>query len=96
MKNKRLRNYPDRKQTDTQPIRDKEEIARNPDNKIDQDFNGYPHGPAKDETIKPRTTAQKETADVDNKDGEKRTPKRRKTVTDEQQSDGSAKAFDDK
>lgn len=70
------------------PIQHKEEIARHPDNKIDQDFNGYPHGPAKDETIKPQTAEEKETAGIDKKDGEKR--------TDEQESDGSANAFEGK
>jgi hypothetical protein len=72
----------------------KEEIAQHPDNKIDQDFKGYPHGPAKDETINPKTEKEKKTADFDNKDGEKRVYK--KNETDEQDSDGSANAFDDK
>jgi len=70
------------------PIREKEEIKNNPDNKIDQDFNGYPSGPAKDEVIHPTTKTEKKTADINNKDGEKR--------IDEQESDGSANAFDDK
>lgn len=82
--------------TGNKPIRNKEDVRKNPDNKIDQDFEGYPAGPAKDETINPRTASEKETADVDNKDGEKRTPKRRGESTDEQESDGSANAFDDK
>lgn len=76
------------------PIRDKEEIKQNPDNKIDQDFKGYPSGAATDETIKPETKQEKQTADLDNKDGEKRIYK--KSETDEQDSDGSANAFDDK
>jgi hypothetical protein len=79
----------------TSPIRKKEEIRKNPDNKIDEDFKGYPNGPAKDETIHPKTKEEKETADTDNKDGEKRSYKKR-AVTDEQDSDGSANAFDDK
>ena len=95
MKSTRLRNYLNDKQP-TKPMQNKEEIAQHPDNKIDQDFKGYPHGTASDETIKPETATQKETADLDNKDGEKRTPQRRKEVTDEQQSDGSANAFEDK
>lgn len=81
--------------TGGKPLRNKEDIRKNPDHKIDEDFEGYPHGPARDETIKPRTAEQKETADLDNKDGEKRTPERREE-TDEQDSDGSANAFDDK
>jgi hypothetical protein len=80
--------------SETNPIKQKEEIKQNPDNKIDQDFNGYPSGPAKDETINPKSDEEKKTADLKNKDGEKRTYK--KNETDEQDSDGSAKAFDDK
>lgn len=78
----------------TKPIIEKEEIKQNPDNKIDQDFKGYPSGPAKDETINPKTEEEKKTADLENKDGEKRVYN--KTDTDEQDSDGSANAFDDK
>jgi hypothetical protein len=54
------------------PITKKEEIRQNPDNKIDEDFKGYPHGMAKDEIIKPETVEEKKVADLDNKDGEKR------------------------
>jgi hypothetical protein len=79
---------------DTDPIKHKEEIKQNPDNKIDQDFKGYPSGPAKDETINPKTEEDKRIADLKNKDGEKRIYK--KNETDEQDSDGSANAFDDK
>ena len=78
----------------TDPIRKKEEVRKNPDNKIDQDFKGYPDGPAKNETIKPKTNQQKDVADTDNKDGEKRIY--RKDETDEQDSDGSANAFEEK
>jgi hypothetical protein len=80
------------------PIKHKEEIKRNPDHRIDEDFEGYPSGPAKDETINPKTNEQKETADIDNKDGEKKIYKKhdRKAVSDEQDSDGSANAFEDK
>ena len=76
------------------PIRNKEDVKQNPDNKIDQDFQGYPHGPAKDETINPKTKEERKVADIDNKDGEKRDYK--KNATDEQDSDGSANAFEDK
>lgn len=79
----------------TEPMRKKDEIHKNPDHKIDEDFKGYPYGPAKDETIKPETKEQKETADLDNKDGEKRNRSTKKGI-DEQESDGSANAFDDK
>ena len=76
---------------------DKEEIAKNPDRKIDQDFEGYPHGPAQDKTINPQSSEDEKTADLGNKDGEKRIihPDER-TGLDEQESDGSANAFEDK
>lgn len=61
----------------SKPISKKEEIKHNPDNKIDQDFNGYPAGPAKDETINPQTEVEKKTADLGNKDGEKRIYKKK-------------------
>lgn len=79
------------------PLSKKEDIAQNPDNKIDQDFEGYPHGPAKDETIKPQTKEQEEMAGIDTKDGEKmnRRPEERESI-DEQDSDGSANAFENK
>lgn len=76
------------------PIRKKEDIRRNPDPKIDEDFEGYPSGPAKDETINPRTKEERKVADTDNKDGEKRIYK--KDETDDQDSDGSANAFEGK
>ena len=79
------------------PLRDKDEIQRNPDNKIDQDFEGYPQGPAKDETIRPRTETEEQAAGMNKKDGEKRDikPGDRHSL-DEQQSDGSANAFEEK
>ena len=60
------------------PITKKEEIRENPDNKIDEDFKGYPHGNAKEEIIKPETEEEKKIADIDNKDGEKRTYRKNK------------------
>ena len=62
----------------TKPITKKEEVRDNPDNKIDEDFKGYPHGNAKEEIIKPETEEEKKIADIDNKDGEKRTYKKNK------------------
>jgi hypothetical protein len=46
------------------PIKTREEVQDNPDKHIDQDFEGYPHHPAKDETINPKTETQKKTADM--------------------------------
>ena len=60
------------------PITKKEEVRENPDNKIDEDFKGYPHGNATDEIIKPETEEEKQIADIDNKDGEKRVYKKNK------------------
>ena len=60
------------------PITKKEEVKENPDNKIDEDFKGYPHGHAKEQIIKPETDEEKKIADVDNKDGEKRIYKKNK------------------
>ena len=58
------------------PITKKEEVRQNPDNKIDEDFKGYPHGHASDKIIKPETDEEKKIADVRNKDGEKRVYKK--------------------
>ena len=87
-----------KKSKHTEPIRKREEISKNPDHKIDEDFKGYPDGTAKDETIRPGTKQEKKTADIDHKDGEKKFGKHTKktAVIDEQESDGSAQAFEDK
>lgn len=79
------------------PIRDKEEIPQNPDKKIDQDFDGFPGGTSTEQTIKPETPEEEKTADLEHKDGEKRIikPDQRKGL-DEQNSDGSANAFEGK
>lgn len=82
---------------ESKAITRKDEIAQNPDPKIDEDFKGYPTGPAKDNTINPATPEEERAADLDKKDGEKRIipPGGRESV-DEQESDGSANAFEDK
>ena len=79
------------------PMRDKEDIPGHPDPKIDQDFEGYPAGPATDDTIKPKTKNDHKTADTGKRDGEKINirPEERKSL-DEQDSDGSANAFEGK
>lgn len=74
-----------------QPIK-KMDISKNPDNKIDQDFPNFPHYPGKEEIINPKTKEHEETADLDNKDGEKREYQQGKV--DEGASDGSANAFE--
>lgn len=91
MKSKRLRQYLQQKaDATTKPIDKKEEVAKHPDAKIDQDFPGFPHGQAKKELIKPETDAEHETAATDTTDGDKMMGK------DEQESDGSANAFEGK
>jgi hypothetical protein len=79
------------------PITRKDEIRQNPDPKIDQDFKGYPDGPATDETIHPENRAEEKIAGLNKKDGEKQviTPQERKPL-DEQDSNGSANAFEGK
>ena len=70
MKKKRARQYLQQKRKNTNPLK-KEDIQRNPDNHIDQDYPGFPHAPAKEEIIHPKTKTEKKTAAVHHKDGEK-------------------------
>ncbi len=51
----------------TQPIKKKEDVAKNPDKKIDEDFKGFPHGQASEKIIKPITKTEKKTARIDEK-----------------------------
>ncbi len=80
---------------------EKESIQNNPDMHIDQDFKGYPHGTASEEVINPKTKQEKKVAATDTKDGEKiidpQNKKKNKLTaseTDEENTDGSANAFD--
>ena len=95
MKNKRLRKYLEAKNAKNRPIRQKEEIKGNPDNKTDEDFKGYPNGRIKDEPLKPKTKEQRKVAGINDKEDKKRNTKK-KNIIDEQESNGSANAFDDK
>jgi len=63
-------------------------VVHSADNKIDQDFKGFPRGHASEKIIKPETETEKRTADVDNKDGEKINYEAGEIA-----SDGSAGAF---
>jgi hypothetical protein len=82
----------------TQPIR-KEDIQKNPDKHIDQDFKGYPHPPAADENIRPITKTEKLNAGVIKKEAPKKKTSQKAELrkeledTDEQDSDGSGGAF---
>lgn len=56
----------------------KKDIQQNPDNRIDQDFPGYPHAPGQERIIRPENATEKKNSDIDNKDGEKRKYNKRK------------------
>ncbi len=72
MKSKRLHKYLQQKAAaKNQPITDKQAIQESPDKHIDQDFEGYPHGSAKEEMINPKTKQEKKVAAFNIKDGEK-------------------------
>lgn len=73
------------------PIKEHEEVADNPDNKIDQDFKGFPHGTASEKLINPESEEDKKVAAVNTTDGEK--INKDNGNTDEQESDGSGGAF---
>jgi len=81
-----------------QPLK-KDDIQKNPDKHIDQDFEGYPHNPAKENIIRPGNKTEKLNADLikNPSPGTKPTKKSvlRKELddVDEQQSDGSGGAF---
>ena len=79
------------------PMQGEDDVRRNPDGKIDQDHKGFPDGPANQKTIKPQSSNEEKTADTETRDGEKINirPEERKSL-DEQDSDGSANAFEDK
>ena len=66
MKDRRFAQYLLKRRHNT-PIQKGEEIQRNPDNRIDQDFPGYPHAPSKKELIRPVTGQEKKVAGVEKK-----------------------------
>jgi len=67
----------------------KEIVRSSNDNKIDQDYPGFPHGHSNEDIINPKSKEDQQTADVDNKDGEKM----HREEIDEAKSDGSGGAF---
>ena len=69
----------------------KGDIKKNPDKHIDQDFPGYPNNPGNEDTIDPKDAEDKVNANLIKKN---KTPKTKRTDTEEQQSDGSANAFE--
>ena len=46
----------------TNPIDTKEKVQKSNDEHIDQDFEGYPHNPAREEVINPQTKEERLTA----------------------------------
>ena len=76
----------------TDPLTDKEDVKNSTDNKIDQDFKGFPDGQATEELINPKTAADKKTAALNIKDGEK--INKDQDETEEDNSDGSGGAFE--
>lgn len=73
------------------PLKNDEDVSKNPDPKIDQDFPGYPHNPSRYELINPKQKDDKKTADLHEKDGEKINYTEDK---DEPEDDGSGGAFE--
>lgn len=72
MKTKRFQSYLQaQKNKATSPLQSKKDVQQNSDARIDQDFPGYPNGISSDDMIKPVTAAQKKTASINIKDGEK-------------------------
>ena len=101
MKNKTLTGNDQQKANKKINSTKKESIQNNPDKHIDQDFKGFPYGTASEEVINPKTKQEEKVAAVDSKDGEKiidpqekKKNKQTATETDEENSDGSANAFE--
>ena len=46
------------------PITREEEVQKNPDPHIDQDFVGFPHSPASKKNITPKTETERKTAGI--------------------------------
>ena len=62
MKDKRFSRYLEKKRQGNTDTVKKEDIAENPDHKIDQDFPGYPHGQGDEKLITPTSTEDKKKA----------------------------------
>ena len=80
----------------------REEEKPQPTESTEKGFESTTDGPAKEMIIKPTTSKDAQIPDANNKDEEKKTHKRKRiyknkqNVADEQDSDGSANAFDGK
>lgn len=54
---KKHNNTKDVKKGATDPIKNKEQVQQSKDEKIDQDFPGFPHHPSTEETVKTKKTS---------------------------------------
>lgn len=70
----------------SKPIQQEEDVARNPDPKIDEDFKGFPHAPAREDIIRPENPTEHLTAGTQLAD--------KNEETEQQESDGSARGFE--
>src|SRR5437868_10927875 len=89
--------YQTSKQTD--PINEKEEVQKSNDEHIDQDFEGYPHEPATENIINPKSQEDAITAGVKDVENIAQNTKEIKKngiseYSEEIDSDGSANAFE--
>ena len=53
------------------PIKKEEDVQKNPDPHIDQDYPGFPHLPADKKSIAPKTETEKKSAGTDKKRSKK-------------------------
>lgn len=53
------------------PIKKEEEVQKNADEHIDQDFPGFPHSPSDKKNITPQTEIEKKSADANKKKSKK-------------------------
>ena len=74
-----------KKNNKSKAITGKEEVAKNKDKHIDQDFPGYPHQPSSEKTINPKTEEDKANANLKTKND---------PAPEEEKSVGSANAFE--
>jgi hypothetical protein len=53
----------------TQPITNREDLAGSNDNRIDEDFPGYPHHPSTEKVIHPTNKEERKSAGLDRHNG---------------------------
>jgi hypothetical protein len=95
MKEKKFLRHLAARRNNNYPLHKKREVSQNPDLHSTQDFPGYPHAMSSLELINPKTNAQKKTAGVGKKDGEKTDQfKKKSTIKTDEQDNGSGTAFE--